>query len=115
MGPLEPGIAGAYAWKHREGRSQESVKRGLFDVALANTPKSEVRRGIEVAATLDFALSIETVVSRVGNGRNISCQDTVPFCLWVAARHLDSARVKTHVRRGVAKEMPRHATTVTGS
>lgn len=91
-GAVAAAVAGAYAWKFREGRSLESVKRGLFDVALANTPRSEVLRGITVAASLDFGLSIETVVSRVGNGRNISCQDTVPFCLWVAANHLDDYR-----------------------
>ena len=26
---------------------------------------------------------------QLGNGSRISCQDTVPFCLWVAARYLD--------------------------
>jgi ADP-ribosylglycohydrolase len=91
-GAVAAAVAGAYAWKHREGRAVESVKRGLFDAVLAHTPRSEVRRGTDVAASLDFGLSIETVVSRVGNGRNISCQDTVPFCLWVAANHLDDYR-----------------------
>ena len=88
-GAVAAAVAGAYAWKHREDRSLESMKRGLFDAVFAHTPKSEVLRGITVAASLDFGLSIETVVSRVGNGRKISCQDTVPFCLWVAAKHLD--------------------------
>jgi ADP-ribosylglycohydrolase len=82
-------VAGAYAWKHRDTRSDPATKRGLFDVVLANTPRSDVLRGITVASTLDFEQSIEAVVSRVGNGRRVSCQDTVPFCLWVAANHLD--------------------------
>ena len=88
-GAVAAAVAGAYAWKHRERRADEAVKRGLFAEVLAHTPRSEVRRGVEVASALDFSLSIETVVSRVGNGRNISCQDTVPFCVWVAANHLD--------------------------
>ena len=83
-------VAGAYAWKHRDTRSEDATKRGLFAEVLAHTPRSEVRRGVERAATLDFGLSIEAVVSFVGNGRNISCQDTVPFCVWVAANHLDN-------------------------
>lgn len=89
-GGVAAAIAGAYAWKHRDTRSDDATKRGLFAEVLAHTPRSEVRRGVERAATLDFGLSIEAVVSFVGNGRNISCQDTVPFCVWVAANHLDN-------------------------
>jgi ADP-ribosylglycohydrolase len=88
-GAVAAAIAGAYAWKYREGRAVESAKRAMFDVVLAHTPRSDVSRGITRAATLDFDLSIETVASQLGNGRKVSCQDTVPFCLWVAANHLD--------------------------
>ena len=88
-GGVAAAVAGAYAWKHRDSRSDSAIKHGLFDAVLARTLPSAVRRGVERAADLDFDLSIETVVSFVGNGRNISCQDTVPFCVWVAAKHLD--------------------------
>jgi ADP-ribosylglycohydrolase len=88
-GAIAVALAGAYAWKHRETRALDAVKRGLFDVALANTSRSDVRRGIEPAAALAFDLSIETAASLLGNGRQITCQDTVPFCLWVAAHFLD--------------------------
>jgi ADP-ribosylglycohydrolase len=91
-GGVAAAVAGAYAWKHRDTRADEATKRGLFDAVLAHAPRSDVRRGIEHAATLDFATSIEEVVSLVGNGRNVSCQDTVPFCVWVAANHLDDYR-----------------------
>jgi ADP-ribosylglycohydrolase len=91
-GGVAAAVAGAYAWRHRAGRADETTKRGLFEAVLAHTPRSAVRRGVERAETLGFELSIETVVSAVGNGRNISCQDTVPFCLWVAATHLDDYR-----------------------
>jgi ADP-ribosylglycohydrolase len=91
-GAVAAAVAGAYAWRHRNTRADESTKRALFDAVLAQTPRSQVRSGIERAATLGFELSIETVVSLVGNGRQISCQDTVPFCVWVAANHLDDYR-----------------------
>jgi ADP-ribosylglycohydrolase len=91
-------------------------------VVLAHTPAGEVRRGIERAAEFTFHLSaepalrqlnygmqtvpldvsVEKVVRQLGNGSRISCRDTVPFCLWVAARHLDdyqSALVQT-IRAG---------------
>jgi ADP-ribosylglycohydrolase len=88
-GGVAAAVAGAYAWKHRNQRGDEATRRGLFDAVLAHTPQSAVRKGIERASVLGFELSIETVVSLVGNGRQISCQDTVPFCVWVAANHLD--------------------------
>lgn len=108
-GGVAAAVAGAYAWKHRGSRSDPATKRGLFDTVLAHTPPSEVRKGIERAAKFTFDLSaepevrlldagygvrpfdvsIEPVVRLLGNGSHISCQDTVPFCVWVAANHLD--------------------------
>ena len=29
-------------------------------------------------------------MAALGNGTGVSCQDTVPFCLWCAGTHLDS-------------------------
>src|SRR4029077_13935569 len=89
---------------------------------LAHTPPGEVREGIERAAAIAFALpsepdvrlldhgtrtipfdvSMVPVVRQLGNGSRISCQDTVPFCLWAAARHLDDyqAAIVTTIRAG---------------
>jgi ADP-ribosylglycohydrolase len=88
-GAVATAVAGAYAWRNRDRRADPQVKRGLFDEVLAHLPRGDVLRGVEHAALLDFGLSIETVVPLIGNGRGITCQDTVPFCLWVAANHLD--------------------------
>jgi ADP-ribosylglycohydrolase len=108
-GGIATAVAGAYAWVNRDRRGDAAVKRGLFDAVLAHTPAGEVRAGIERAAefasdvptepaarlldygstTVPFDVSIEPLVRALGNGSRISCQDTVPFCLWVAARHLD--------------------------
>lgn len=88
-GGVAAAVAGVYAWKNRDRRTDPAVKRGLFDVVLAHTPAGDVRKGIEHAAIITSELSVEAVVKLLGNGSGISCQDTVPFCLWVAARHLD--------------------------
>ena len=53
--------------------------------------------------TVPFDMSVEKVVRRLGNGSRISCQDTVPFCLWIAAHYLDdyqTAVVQTIRARG---------------
>ena len=108
-GGIAAAVAGAYAWVNRDRRVEESVKRGMLETVLAHVPVGDVRKGIERAATFEFDLSIEpnvrlldhgmktvafdvsieSIVRTLGNGSRISCQDTVPFCLWVAARHLD--------------------------
>jgi ADP-ribosylglycohydrolase len=108
-GGVAVAVAAAYAWLNRDRRDAEAVKHGLFDPVLAHTPAGAVHEGIERAATFTFDLSVEptvrlldygmqavpfdvsveTVVRELGNGSRISCQDTVPFCLWIAAHHLD--------------------------
>ncbi len=122
-GGIATAVATACAWKNRERRAEEATRRELFDVALAHTPPGEVRTGIEHARTFTFDLStepvvkllnygslvvpydvsIEPVVRLLGNGSRISCQDTVPFCLWIAAMHLhdyETAIVQTIRARG---------------
>jgi ADP-ribosylglycohydrolase len=122
-GGIAVAVASAYAWLNRNERGTETVKRGLIDTVLAHTPASEVRLGIERAAGLAFDLSVEPavrlldygmqtvpfdvsldkLVRQLGNGSRISCQDTVPFCMWIAARYLDdyeTALVQTIRARG---------------
>ena len=88
-GGIAAAVAGAYAWVNRDHRTDPSVKRGLFEEVLKHTPPGEVRRGIEHSSIIALDLSIDPTARLLGNGSRISCQDTVPFCLWVAARHLD--------------------------
>ncbi|MDB5312622.1 MAG: crystallin [Gemmataceae bacterium] len=88
-GGVAAAVAGAYAWANRDRRGDEAVKRGLFAAVLAHARPGDVWTGIRHAATIAFDVSIEAATRLLGNGSRISCQDTVPFCLWVAARHLD--------------------------
>lgn len=68
----------------------------FFPQILTHTPESEVRRKVAVAAALD--VSAEEAARALGCGFEITAPDTVPFCLWVAARW----------RRGGATTMSRH-------
>jgi ADP-ribosylglycohydrolase len=88
-GAIAAALAGAYAWQHRDRRDEQATKRGLFNAVLAHTPGGEVCAGIAHAASLPSDLPVEAAVGLIGNGSGISCQDTVPFCLWVAAANLD--------------------------
>ncbi len=101
-GGIAAAVAGAYAYLNRCKPDEVRAKRDLLEAVHSYAPPGEVRDGIERAMTLDFDLSIETASGQLGNGRRISCQDTVPFCLWVASRHLDNyeAAIVNTIRAG---------------
>ncbi|MBA3539618.1 MAG: ADP-ribosylglycohydrolase family protein [Deltaproteobacteria bacterium] len=42
------------------------------------------------ADQLGLAFDVQLAGEELGTGSNVTSQDTVPFALWVAARHLDS-------------------------
>lgn len=87
------GIAGAIAVAVAAGLASRSkasriTAEQFLKAIIERTPPSEVRSGIMKALDLPISATIEIAVDALGNGANISAQDTVPFCLWVAAHHL---------------------------
>lgn len=84
------GIAGAIAVALAAACVARTVTdpSALFDTVLRLTPDSETRAGIEQAASLPLDYDVRTAVSALGNGTRVISQDTVPFSLWCAARHL---------------------------
>jgi ADP-ribosylglycohydrolase len=56
---------------------------------IERVPSSDVREGIARAIGLGPDRSGEEAAMQLGNGSDISCQDTVPFTLWCAAFNLD--------------------------
>jgi ADP-ribosylglycohydrolase len=55
---------------------------------LPHVPAGLTRDGIERAIEIAPG-ALEEAVGQLGSGSRISAQDTVPFCLWSAAYHLD--------------------------
>jgi ADP-ribosylglycohydrolase len=87
-GAIAIAIAGAWARQRTErGHAQHSAM--LFDVVLLHTPEGETHEGIAVARDVPFSTWEQDAAHRLGNGSRITSADTVPFCLWAAARHLD--------------------------
>lgn len=84
-GAIAIALAAAHACRSRG--DLEGFRRGLFDVCLEGTPAGAVRDGIELAARTPESTPLPVVVEKLGNGREVSAQDTVPFTLWVAHRH----------------------------
>jgi ADP-ribosylglycohydrolase len=82
-GAIAIAVAAAYAARPSHN------PRELFDTVLSFTPDSETRVGIQRASSLALDYDVRTAVSALGNGSRVISQDTVPFSLWCAARHLD--------------------------
>jgi ADP-ribosylglycohydrolase len=86
-GAIAVALAAALAWRHKN--SPMRAQQFLEEIGQ-RTPESEVGRRIARARDLDDDTTVEKAVAILGNGAEISAQDTVPFCLWVAAHGLDS-------------------------
>jgi ADP-ribosylglycohydrolase len=84
-------IALAVAWATRHAAGSESGDgRQMLEHVVAHTPGSAVRRGIEQAIDIPLDEWEFNAANALGNGSQITAADTVPFCLWCAAAHLDS-------------------------
>ncbi|PTA67093.1 hypothetical protein C8263_14345 [Deinococcus arcticus] len=84
-GAIAVAIAAALAWRvHEHPAFQETF---LEDVA-SWVPESEVRSRLLRAARLPGTMAPEVAGAVLGNGQQLTAQDTVPFALWCASRQL---------------------------
>lgn len=79
-------VAAAAAWTV-QARSDEA--QAMLDWACSHTPAGATRSNLERACHLDLQRPPQEAAQLLGSGQAITAQDTVPFALWCAARHLD--------------------------
>jgi len=79
-------LAAAPAATSAATRPRVEAAQWLRDVA-AHVGPGLVRDGIDTAVSLLPLQDARSATATLGNGREISAQDTVPFCLWVVAKH----------------------------
>jgi|JI10StandDraft_1071094.scaffolds.fasta_scaffold145587_2 ADP-ribosylglycohydrolase len=60
----------------------------LLATVYDHTPTSLTRDGIDLARRLPPTTAVRDAAARLGNGSRVLCEDTVPLCVWLAARHL---------------------------
>ena len=60
-----------------------------IDRDVSNT---QVRFKLIEALDIPFDTPIGKVVEKLGNGKHVTCQDTVPFALWCAAKNINNYR-----------------------
>jgi len=86
------GVAGAVAVAVAAALAAgESAPEGgaLLDAVAAHTPPGLVRDGLGNAVNLLSLDDPRSAAASLGDGREISAPDTVPFSLWVVAKHPD--------------------------
>jgi ADP-ribosylglycohydrolase len=86
-GAIAVAIAAAIAWQTREDPIIQGA--AFLSAVLPWIPESVVRDRVEQVIALSGSTPIWDVVRAVGNGSGVTAQDTVAFCLWAAAQHLD--------------------------
>jgi ADP-ribosylglycohydrolase len=85
------GVAGAIAVAIAAALATTGIDRRQLIAAVAReTPPGHTRDRLHRAAEIDLAADPGQVGEELGTGRDVAAHDTVPFCVWVAARHLDS-------------------------
>jgi ADP-ribosylglycohydrolase len=85
-GAVAVALAAALACQHK---TQRLPPAEFLQQIFKRTPSSEVQLGIGKALALPNGTTAEAAVAALGNGAKVSAPDTVPFCLWAAAHHLD--------------------------
>ena len=83
-------VALAAAWMVKQGDSAKTPGYPLVEFVLENLPQTETYHRLRHALKVPFQESPLTAGSVLGNGGKIIASDTVPFCLWCAARHADN-------------------------
>jgi len=83
-------VALAAAWMVREGNQAGKAGHALIEFVLEHLPQTETYHALMKAMEVPLDSSPKIAASILGNGRKVVASDTVPFCIWCAARHVDS-------------------------
>jgi len=88
-GAIAIAVATALAW-HLKQENQRPTRQVFIDMIYEYVPNSLVKVKMRHARNLAPHCSVMLAVSALGNGSQISAQDTVPFVLWCAGEYLEN-------------------------
>ncbi len=80
-------VALAAAWMVREQPGNAKAGRALIEFVLEHLPQTDTYYRLKKALEVPLELSPRSAALFLGNGSQVVSSDTVPFCLWCAARH----------------------------
>lgn len=85
-GAMAVAIAAAWVVQHSKAEQRDGTK--LISTVLEHLPHTLTYFKLRKALEIPLNASPLTAASFLGNGSEVVASDTVPFCLWCAARHL---------------------------
>ncbi len=85
-GAIAIAVAVALSWRERES---ELDRQQLIAGVLPHIPAGEVHDKVQQAYDLPANTTVQDAVAALGNGSQVSAQDTVPFVLWCAGENLN--------------------------
>jgi ADP-ribosylglycohydrolase len=88
-GAIAVAVAAVLAYRLRAA-SPRPTRQEFLDLVLPHVPTGDVLAGIQSARDLPPGTPVQDAVQKLGNGSQISAQDTVPFTLWCAGEQLNS-------------------------
>jgi ADP-ribosylglycohydrolase len=80
-------VALAAAWMVRHAAAKAAPSHDLISFVLEHLPRTDTYHALQKALTVPLESSARGAVWILGNGSQVISSDTVPFCLWIAARH----------------------------
>jgi ADP-ribosylglycohydrolase len=83
-GAIAVAVAAAIAANNSPPTGNDFLKEILPYVPADTTTKQRIRLAMQIAPD-----DLDSARLQLGTGNEVSCQDTVPFCLWCSAYHLD--------------------------
>lgn len=89
-GCIAVAVASAWAWRLSQADGPPPGRPDFLDLILPFVPTSEVHRKLRWARDIAAATTIESAAAMLGNGSQVSAQDTVPFALWCAGEQLNN-------------------------
>lgn len=88
-GAVAVALAAGEAFRCR-GQSRRPSHGDFLEAIVSRLPHSEVRSKLVRAQAMESVQSLQFPVAVLGNGTDMSAQDTVPFALWCCAQSLDN-------------------------
>lgn len=85
-GAIAVAIAASVTWTSRSLSGPLRATK-MFENVLRCTPEGRVRDGLLQASQTSPDTPIHDVANALGNGSRVTAPDTVPFCIWMAARY----------------------------
>ena len=89
-GAVAVAVATAVATSGRATKHRDLAK-AIWNATIERTPESRVLQSLITASEFE-ASSASKAAQLLGNGAEISAQDTVPFCIWNACRLITNYR-----------------------